>query len=46
MALYCSPDYQTNFESVGLLVQEKKLNIDFQELAAMIAILDIQSEQF
>ena len=29
MALYRSPDYQTNFESFGLLVQEK-FNIDFQ----------------
>ena len=31
MALYRSPDYQTNLESIGLSVQEKKLNIDFQD---------------
>ena len=30
MALYCSPDYQTNFKSIGRLVQGKKFNIDFQ----------------
>ena len=29
MVLYCSPDYQTSFESNGLSVQEK--NIDFQD---------------
>ena len=26
-----SPDYQKSFESTGLLVQEKKFNIDFQD---------------
>ena len=31
MALYHSHDYQTSFESNGLSVQEKKLNIDFQD---------------
>ena len=31
MALYHSPDYETSFESVGLSVQEKKLNIDLQD---------------
>ena len=31
MALYRSPDYQTTFESIGLSVQEKKFNIDFQD---------------
>ena len=31
MALYRLPDYQKSFESFGLLVQEKKLNIDFQD---------------
>ena len=31
MALYCSSDYQTSFESVGLWVQEKKFNTDFQD---------------
>ena len=31
MALYRSPDYQTGFELVGLSVQEKKFNIDFQK---------------
>ena len=29
MALYCSPDYQTNLESFGLSVQE--FDIDFQD---------------
>ena len=31
MALYCSTDYQTSFESTDLSVQEKKFNIDFQD---------------
>ena len=31
MALYHSPDYQICFKSIGLLVQEKKFNIDFQD---------------
>ena len=31
MALYHSPDYQTSFELIGLSVQEKKFNIDFQD---------------
>ena len=31
MTLYRSPDYQTSFESVGLSVQEKKFNIEFQD---------------
>ena len=31
MALYRSSDYQTSFESVELLVPEKKFNIDFQD---------------
>ena len=31
MALYRSPDYQTSFKSIGLSVQEKKFNIDFQD---------------
>ena len=31
MALYRSPDYQASFKSIGLLVQEKKFNIDFQD---------------
>ena len=30
MALYRSPDYQTNFESIGFSVQDK-FNIDFQD---------------
>ena len=30
-ALYRSSDYQTSFESVGIWVQEKKFNIDFQD---------------
>ena len=29
MALYCLPDYHTSFETIGFLVQEKKLKIDF-----------------
>ena len=32
MALYCSLiGYQTSFESVGLSVQQKKFNTDFQD---------------
>ena len=31
MALYRSLDYQTSFESIGLSVQAKKFNIDFQD---------------
>ena len=31
MALYYSPDYKSSFKSIGLLVPEKKLNIDFQD---------------
>ena len=31
MVLYRSPDYQTSSKSVGLSVQEKKFNIDFQD---------------
>ena len=31
MTLYRSPDYQTSFEAIGLLVEEKKFNIDFQD---------------
>ena len=46
MALYHSPDYQTNFESVGLSVQEKKFNIDFQDLGfpirKILATFDLQ----
>ena len=30
--MYRSPDYQTSFESTGLLVQEKNFNIDFQDV--------------
>ena len=30
MNMYRSPDYQASFETVGLSVQEKKFNIDFQ----------------
>ena len=40
MALYRSPDYQISFETIGLSIQEKKFNIDFQD----VAILDYQSE--
>ena len=31
MALYCSPDYQTSFESTDLSVQKKNFNTDFQD---------------
>ena len=31
MTLYCSPEYQITFKSVGLSVQEKKLKMDFQD---------------
>ena len=31
MALYCSLDYQTNFQSIGLSVLEKKIKIGFQD---------------
>ena len=31
IALYRSPDYQTSFESIGLSVQKKKVNIEFQD---------------
>ena len=31
MTLHRSPDYQTSFESTGLLVQEKRFNIDIQD---------------
>ena len=31
MALYRSPDYLTSFELIGLSVQDKKLNKDFQD---------------
>ena len=48
MALYRSPDYQTSFESIGLLVQEK-FNIDFQEgshlgfpIRMILATFDLQ----
>ena len=51
MAMYCSPEYQTSFKSVGLLVQ-KKLKIDFQDggcggqlgflIITILAILDLQ----
>ena len=44
MALYRSPDYKTNLESIGFSVPQK-FNIDFK-FAAMAAILDLQSERF
>ena len=31
MALYRSPDYQISSEAIGLSIQEKKFNIDFQD---------------
>ena len=49
MALYRSPDYQTSFESIGLSVREKKLNIDFQNgghlgflIIMILATFDLQ----
>ena len=49
MALYCSPDYQTSFESISLSVQEKKFNIDFQDgghlgfpIRMILATFDLQ----
>ena len=49
MALYRSPDYQTSFVSIGLSVQEKKFNIDFQDgghlgfpIRMILAIFDLQ----
>ena len=32
LALYCSPDYNRSFESVSILVHEKKFNINFQDI--------------
>ena len=53
MALYCSPDYQTSFESVGLSVQEKKFNIDFQDgshlgfpIRIILALLTYKSSSY
>ena len=47
MVLYRSPDYQTSFESVGLLVQ--KFNMDFQDvghlgfpIGTILATFDLQ----
>ena len=47
MVLYRSPDYQTSFESVGLLVQ--KFDIDFQDVGhlgfpirTILATFDLQ----
>ena len=49
MALNASPDYQTSIESIGLLVQEKKFNIDFQDgghlrfpIRIILATFDLQ----
>ena len=49
MAQYCSPDYQTSFESIGLSSQEKKFNIDFQDgnhlgfpIRMILATFDLQ----
>ena len=51
MALYCSPDYHTNFKSIGHSIQEK-LNTDFQKgghgwylgfpMRMILAIFDLQ----
>ena len=49
IALYRSPDYQTSFKSIGLSVQEKKFNIDFQDgshlgflIRMILATFDLQ----
>ena len=49
MALYASPDYQTSFKSIGLLLQEKKFNTDFQDgghlgfpIRMILATFDLQ----
>ena len=49
MALYHSPDNQTSLESVGLLIQEKKFNIDFKDgshlgfpIRTILATFDLQ----
>ena len=49
MALYRSPDYQTSFESIGLSVEEKNFNIDFQDgghlgfpIRIILATFDLQ----
>ena len=50
MVQYCSPDYQTSYESIGLLVQEKRFNIDFQDrghlgfpIRTILATFDLQA---
>ena len=49
MAPYRSPEYQTSFESIGLSVQEKNFNIDFQngshlgfQIRMILAFFDLQ----
>ena len=49
VALYCSPDYQTSFESIDLSVQEKNFSIDFQDgghlgfpIRIILATFDLQ----
>ena len=49
MALFRSPDYQTNFQSIGLSIREKKFNIDFQHgghlgftIRMILAIFDLR----
>ena len=54
IALYYSPDYQTSFQSTGLLVQEKCSEWKVEEVQEkcsiqifkMVGILDFQSEWF
>ena len=48
MARYHSPDYQTSFQSIGLLVQ-KKFSLDFQDsghlefqIRMILATFDLQ----
>ena len=50
ITLYRSRDYQTSFESVGLSVQKKKINIDFQDgghlgflIRMILATFDLQA---
>ena len=49
MALYRSPDYETNFKSIGLSVIDKKFKQDFQDVGhigfpirTILATFDLQ----
>ena len=43
MALYCSPDYQTSFDLLAFQFK-RRTSIQIFKMAAMVAILDFQSE--